>query len=492
MSDSRLLARKLVVYAERRLDLGELDSIYVENVLLRLFGENAPYQGPFDYEPEELPDALYRELEEKLRELSSEDPHKDAVAVFGLLSPRPDEVNRRFHEIHEREGGFAATEYLLGEGRHSGYYAVSDLAKNLRWEAVYPDGSPSLTITINLAKPEKDNKDIASSLKKENLDYPSCALCKENLGYEGMGKIPPRGTLRFVSIELDGDPWYLQYSPYGYFSRHCIAFHHDHFPMKIDGKCFASLLSFVELFPDFFIGSNSDLPIVGGSILTHEHFQGGDKELPLFKAKVRTEVGVESGVRISILDFYDTVLLLEGKEKASLVKTAEKLLAAWRKHVDRSRQFPGVDEDGTNHQTFTPFASREGDFYRLYLILRCNSVSPLHPGGNYHAHEERWAIKKEGIGLIEAAGLFILPSRLKRQLALLEEEAKSDGDFSEIVKENPDLQGFEGCYKALRAGVDVRSYVNMTCRAILDDVAVYKNTVDDQAALLAFVKGALR
>ncbi len=487
MIERQILARKLVLFAKKRLGLGKLDAIYAENVILAYLGEPSPYEGELDYDPPELPDALYEELEDTLAASGHENPSKEAVAIFGLLTPRPDALDETFHRLME-EDPFKATEYLLEIGRASGYYAETAIKKNVRWDAKYEDGAPSLVVTINLSKPEKSNKDIAAALKEKSLAYPACALCKENLGYEGRGKIPPRGTLRFVSIDLDGGPWYLQYSPYGYFSRHCIAFKDEHSPMKIDGHCFRSLLDFVDAFPRFFIGSNSDLPIVGGSILTHEHFQGGDKELPLFKAKKRKTIANKDGVKVSILDFYDSVLLLEGKDKAAISALAERLLAAWRDHEDEKRHFARISADGTCHQTFTPFASKEGDTYRFYLIFRCNSVSEEHPGGIYHAHEDKWAIKKEGIGLIEAAGLFVLPARLKRQLALLAEGTKKGRAFEDLVKESPDLQEFSACYTALEGGESVEGYVNSVCRAILDDVAVYKNNPADQDAFEAFVK----
>lgn len=491
MTDRKKLARKLVLFAKERLGLGKLDSIYAENVILAWLHEPSPCEGELVYEAPELPDSLYEELEAALSELGSKDPHKEAVAIFGILTPRPDAVDETFRSLM-KEDPFKATEYLLEVGRASGYYAETAIKKNLRWDATYEDGASPLVVTINLSKPEKNNKDIAAALKAKSVAYPSCALCKENLGYEGGGKIPPRGTLRFVSITLDNGPWYLQYSPYGYFSRHCIAFQEEHSPMKIDAHCFRSLLDFVDLFPRFFIGSNSDLPIVGGSILTHEHFQGGDKELPLFKAKKRKVIAHENGVEVAILDFYDSVLLLEGKDKAAIAALAQRLLTAWRDHEDGKRHFAPIEKDGTCHQTFTPFASKEGDDYRFYLIFRCNSVNEEHPGGIYHAHEDKWAIKKEGIGLIEAAGLFVLPARLKRQLALLEEGAQKGLEFAELAKDNPDLQEFSDCYAHLRKGESVERYVNAICRAILDDVAVYKNSKEDQEAFEAFVKENLR
>ncbi len=492
MIDRKKLARKLVVYAKARLGIEGLDLIYLENIILKALGEASPFEGELDYVPEELPDALYEELEEALRESGAANPHHEAVALFGLLTPMPSAVDERFHRLYGEKGAEEATEYLYELGRHNGYYAESALKKNLRWDANYQDGSLPLVITINLSKPEKSNKDIAAALGKSSVDYPACALCKENLGFEGRGKIPPRGTLRFVSMLLDGRSWFLQYSPYGYFGHHCIAFEDAHRPMKIDRGSFAALLDFVDLFPHFFIGSNSDLPIVGGSILTHEHFQGGNKELPLFKAKKRKVLFEKGGVECSILDFYDSVVLLSGKDKDKLVDRAERLLLAWRSHVDPKRSFPGIDEDGTLHQTLTPFASKEGDEYRLYLILRCNSVDEAHPGGIYHAHEERWAIKKEGIGLIEAAGLFVLPARLSRQLKLLSEGAKKRIPFADLTKENPDLQGFSDCYSYLLKGNDVHEYVNSTCREILNDVAVYKGDAASQLEFERFVREALK
>ena len=313
-------------------------------------------------------------------------------------------------------------------------------------------------------------------------------LCKENLGYKGGGKIPPRETLRFVTLDLDGEKWYLQYSPYGYFARHVIVFSETHANMVIDRRAISHLLSFVDLFPHMFLGSNADLPIVGGSILNHEHFQGGLPVLPLFKAKKSKEFAISApNVKLYELDFYNTALLLESKSKKDLLDAVEKLRLAWNDYDDPERDILSHSNE-QRHSTITPIARKMGDTYQLYVLLRNNRTSNAYPEGIFHAHPEYFHIKQEGIGLIEAAGLFVLPARLVRQSKTLQEAVASGKSNFEIAEEYPELASFFPFADALREGKSKEDYLASVCREILKNTAVFKKDEQGQEGLKQFLE----
>ena len=484
----------LILYAKKRLCLSELDAIYVGNLLYKEWGISSPYEGELDEKAIEAmarPDALWEELVSSLKESGVEagEAEREATYAFGLLSPSPSLAERRFYELYQDCSPKEATSYLYDLGVKNGYIALSKIEKNIVFDASFKD-EPSIEVTINLSKPEKNNQDIAKLLtKKENLDYPKCFLCKENLGYEGTSSHPARENLRFVGLNLDGEKWYLQYSPYGYFDEHCIVFSSSHSRMSVSQRIFSKLFAFVDLFPHYFIGCNSDLPIVGGSILDHEHFQGGGHMLPLLNASAKKLYPTPSHphTRLETLDYYVSCLRLSGPDKAEILDLAGKILAKWRVHDDPSC---GIlhQEGEVRHNTITSLVKKVDETYYLFLILRNNRTDESYPDGIYHAHPEYFHIKKEGIGLIEAAGRFILPARLVRQSKLIEDGLAKGQSNEEIIAANPELGDFTRMMDALRGGQSLHGYLGDVCQGILKNVAVYKDTPEGEKGLERFLQ----
>jgi len=489
---SKIIA-KFIYYAKTHLYLDKEDAIYFENQLLHHFAEELPCGEEIEKEAIaslEVPDTLVEELcgYLEVRGLDKEEALREADYVLGLLSPRPSLVNDTFNALLEEGASKEATEYLYELGVHNYYYQKTHVDKNILWDASFPDG-PSLSISINLSKPEKSNKDIAKLVKTAPAGYPKCALCLENLGYYGDERHAARSSIRMVPIRLANEDWHLQYSPYGYYNRHCIAFMDEHTPMKVERKTFERELDFVDLFPHFFIGSNSDLPIVGGSILNHQHFQGGEVILPLFKAPNRELISsFPQGSKLYELDFYITCFKLVGSIKEELIDIGDKILSTWREYSDITNDIVAKDEEGI-HNTITTFTRKIGNTYEVYLALRNNRCNAQYPEGIFHAHPEYHMIKKEGIGLIEAAGLFILPARLSRQIKEIEEVLSLSLEKEEYLAQYPDLDIFEDMIKTMKEeAVSAKEYINRSCQGILRNVAVYKNTPKGKEGLKTFLK----
>ena len=303
------------------------------------------------------------------------------------------------------------------------------MAKDIRWKTATEYGD--LDISINLSKPEKDPKAIAAARMQPASDYPKCMLCVENVGYPGRLNFPARQNHRIVPIEINGTAWYLQYSPYVYYNEHCICFNEKHTPMKIDRACFAKLLDFVRQFPHYFVGSNADLPIVGGSILAHDHFQGGHYTFAMERAPIETDVIFDGykDVKAGIVKWPMSVIRLTAKVPERLVELADRILLSWRGYTDEKAMIL-AETDGEPHNTITPIARRRGEDFELDLVLRNNLTTPEHPLGVYHPHAELHHIKKENIGLIEVMGLAILPGRLKTELAAVADKLVSGEDMT--------------------------------------------------------------
>ena len=348
--------------------------------------------------------------------------------IMGLLTPKPSEVISKFHFLYSRDKK-AATDYYYKLCQDSDYIRRYRIKNDLKWITKTEYGD--IDITINLSKPEKDPKAIAAALKMKTTSYPKCALCKENEGYMGRINHPARQNHRIIPMTLGGDNFYLQYSPYVYYNEHCIVFNAEHTPMKIDKPAFTKLLDFVEKFPHYFVGSNADLPIVGGSILTHEHFQGGNYEFAMAKAPIETEVtfsGFED-VQAGIVKWPMSVIRIIGTDKARLVELADKVLTTWRGYTDKD-SFIYAKTEGTPHNTITPIARMRNSKFELDLVLRNNITTEDCPLGYYHPHPEYHHIKKENIGLIEVMGLAVLPSRLKNEMAVLGKAMVNGEDIS--------------------------------------------------------------
>lgn len=484
----------LIAYSKKNLSLPELDAIYVQNLLFKEWGISSPYAGEIDEEAiSEMtrPDELWAELVRALEEMGKNvgEAEREATYAFGLLTASPSVCERRFYAAYQDRSPKEATDYLYDLGVKNGYIALSKIQRNIVFDANF-DHEPSIEVTINLSKPEKNNKDIAKLLtKEENSEYPKCFLCKENLGYEGTASHPARENLRFIGLNLDGEKWYLQYSPYGYFDEHCIVFSAKHSRMSVSKRIFSKLFAFVDLFPHYFIGCNSDLPIVGGSILDHEHFQGGGHMLPLLKASAKRSYPTPNHphTKLETLDYYVSCLRLSGTNKGEILDLAEKILSAWRGYDDKENLILHADGE-TQHNTITSLAKKVDDTYHLFLILRNNRTDETYPDGIFHAHPEYLHIKKEGIGLIEAAGRFILPARLLRQSKLIEDGLAKGQSNEQIIAASPELAGFARMMDALRQGNSLHGYLGDVCQSILKNVAVYKDTPAGEKGLEKFLQ----
>ncbi|MDO5330167.1 MAG: galactose-1-phosphate uridylyltransferase [Bacillota bacterium] len=486
---------ELIAYAKLHLQLDEEDATYKRNLLLKYFELDEPYYGEVDTEKLQgmrVPDELIAPVREYLEKEKGLDPITAELEIgwiMGLLTPLPSQVNQCFDSLYEVSPK-TATDYLYDLSIKNNYVAKTQIEKNMLWTAEYDDG-PELEISINLSKPEKSNKDIAKLLSVKSTSYPKCMLCHENLGFAGNAKKPARENIRFIPLNLNGEKWFMQYSPYGYYPEHMILFYEKHEKMEINRRIIGKLFDFVDLFPHYFIGSNADLPIVGGSILDHEHFQGGGHEMPLMKAPIREKIYEKEGCTLSILDFYNTVVRIDGKDRGSVLDLADKILTKWRSHDDPKHMIIAKDEAG-EHNTITPILQKKEGAYRLFLILRNNRVNEQYPDGIFHAHKEYHPIKSEGIGLIEAAGLFILPARLKRQGALVDEVVDGKKEFEDVLKEYPDMEIFRPIIAELKEkGGHIKGYINEVCRGILGNVAVYKNDKEGQDGLRAFLNGVI-
>ncbi len=347
--------------------------------------------------------------------------------LMGLLTPAPHEVIDTFTALYASSPE-AATDYYYKLSRDTDYIRTYRVKKDLRW--VYKSEFGDLDITVNLSKPEKDPKAIAAARNAAKSSYPKCALCHENEGYAGNLNAAARQNHRTIPITINNSQWYLQYSPYVYYNEHCIAFNGEHTPMKIDRAAFGKLLDFVTLFPHYFLGSNADLPIVGGSILSHDHFQGGRYTFAMTKAPIEKEISFAgfADVKAGIVKWPLSTIRLRCADRARLIDLADKILGAWRGYTDE-HAFIFAETNGEPHNTITPIARRRGDDYELDLVLRNNITTEEYPLGVYHPHAELHHIKKENIGLIEVMGLAVLPARLKKEMDTLKTTILAGGDL---------------------------------------------------------------
>ncbi len=349
--------------------------------------------------------------------------------IMSAVTPRPSQVIEKFNKLYEISP-VKATDYFYKLSCDCDYIRRYRIKKDMKW--VYPCEYGNLDITINLSKPEKDPKAIAAAKKAKQSSYPKCMLCRENTGYRGRINYPARQTLRTIPVTLDGIESSFQYSPYVYYNEHCIVFNNEHTPMKIDKKAFAKLLDFVTQFSHYFVGSNADLPIVGGSILSHDHFQGGHYTFAMAEAPIEKAYAFKGyeDVNAGIVNWPMSVIRLNSKNKEKVIELSDKILSAWRAYTDEDA-FIFAETDGEKHNTITPIARRRGDSYEIDLVLRNNITTDEHPLGVYHPHSELHHIKKENIGLIEVMGLAVLPSRLKKELAMLEDALVNGENVSE-------------------------------------------------------------
>ena len=412
------------------------------------------------------------------------------TALMGALTPWPHEVRERFAALYA-DSPRAATDWYYQFSCDTNYIRRDRIAKDLKW--VYESDYGPLDITINLSKPEKDPRAIAAARLAPQAGYPKCLLCSENEGYAGRMNHPARQNHRIIPLTIADSPWFWQYSPYVYYNEHCIVFNSCHTPMKVDKAAFRKLFDFITLFPHYFVGSNADLPIVGGSILSHDHFQGGHYEFAMAKAPVEQELcfaGYDD-VQAGIVKWPMSVIRLTGEDRERIVELADKILGCWRGYTDEAAVI-FAETDGAPHNTITPIARRRSSAYQLDLVLRNNLTTDEYPLGLYHPHQELHHIKKENIGLIEVMGLAVLPSRLKTELASLREamlegrDLRSDpalaahADWAEEILRRREFTA-ENAEKVLQ------EEVGRVFMLVLEHAGVYKRNEAGRAAFLRFV-----
>ena len=483
-----LLDRLLDLVEEKRLVTPE-DRLYTQNLLLDALRLDAPAEG--ELKGRDIPDCL-AELADWAAEknvIADTNDEKDRMIarLAGAFTPHPREVRRQFYELYETAGPAAAAGWFYQLCRDIDYIRVKRIAQNIQYSAASPAGE--LEITINLSKPEKDPRDIAAARNAPKSGYPLCMLCKENPGYAGRAGFPARQNHRMVPLNLAGEEWYFQYSPYLYFEEHCIVLDAVHEPMHLTRKSFDRLFEFVDKFPFYFIGANADLPIVGGSILTHDHYQGGRHLFPMDKASVKWRF--EGPAEAEVVDWPMTCLRFISADAEELKDIAMRVLEAWRRYSDPACGI--YAETDAPHNTVTPTLRKLPDGrYQMHLILRNNRTSDEHPLGIFHPHAPLHHIKKENIGLIEVMGLFILPGRLKTELADLEPYLMGNGEIPqgssheawvrEIARKKGRGMNREQAREALREGVAE------TCYQVLCDSGVYKQDEEGQAGLRRFLE----
>ena len=471
------------------------DEVYTTNRLLELF-ELDDYGEPFGTCPafckeerDRAVAALPKILEEMLDYAAKKGILKEDGVVYrdlmdtkimGCLVGRPSEIIRRFWQEYEKSPE-AATDFFYRFSQDTDYIRRYRICRDEKWVA--PTQYGDLDITINLSKPEKDPRAIAAAKLAKQGGYPKCLLCRENEGYAGRVNHPARQNHRIIPIEINQSRWGFQYSPYVYYNEHCIVFHFEHTPMKIERATFVKLFDFVKQFPHYMLGSNADLPIVGGSILSHDHFQGGRYEFPMAKAGVEKPFFVKGfeDVQAGIVKWPMSVIRLSGKDADRIIGLADVILKAWRGYTDESC-FIFARTDGEPHNTITPIARKRGENFELDLVLRNNITTKEHPLGVFHPHANLHHIKKENIGLIEVMGLAVLPARLKGEMAALEEAILQGNDLrsDETLAKHADwVEGFLPRYPEVNADnihSIIRKEIGLVFMQVLEDAGVYKRT----------------
>lgn len=505
---------RLVHYAHGHSLIEASDMDYTRNRLLQLFKEDEPYLGPLDQEQLESPQELLNILIDYGFEIGlipdNTDTYRDLLdaEIMGRVMPRPSEVIASFEQTKQEQGIEEATNRFVKLSIDSNYIRMDRIANNVFWEQNTEFGT--MEMTINLSKPEKSPAEIAAAKLLPPPVYPKCQLCRENVGYAGRINHPARQNLRVIPLTISGEPWFFQYSPYVYYNEHCIVFHHDHVPMKLTKDTFARLLDFVRQFPHYFIGSNADLPIVGGSILTHDHFQGGKHKFPLEKSPVEQTFfsAKYPGVSLGIVKWPMSVLRLNGQDPDVMLEAANELYELWKQYSDESLGIlaytEGPDGSMVPHNTVTPIVRRGKDGgYELDVVLRNNRTSEEHPEGIYHPHREMHHIKRENIGLIEVMGLAILPGRLKTELDSIARILSGDSSVKAAFAagELPELAAHKDWINELtrkhgtglskdQAESLLQDEVGRKFAEILGHAGVYKRTPEGQEGIRKFVASA--
>ncbi len=484
----------LIDYALKNKLIEKTDKIYTVNRILEVLCLNE-YKEPKEPVSMALTDALKNLCDYAVNQGMIEDSvvYRDLfdTKIMGALTPRPSEVIAKFYKQYAVSAEMA-TDYFYKFSCDTNYIRRDRISKDVKWKTDTEYGE--IDITINLSKPEKDPKAIAAAKNLKPAGYPKCALCRENEGYAGNVNAAARQNHRIIPITINKSEWGLQYSPYVYYNEHCICFNFKHTPMKIERATFVKLLDFVKLFPHYFLGSNADLPIVGGSILSHDHFQGGRYEFAMAKALVEKPVtftGYED-VNCGIVKWPMSVIRIKSKNSDRLVDLADKILNAWRRYSDPDA-FIFAETDGEPHNTITPIARKRGEYFELDLVLRNNITTKEHPLGVFHPHAELHNIKKENIGLIEVMGLAVLPARLKTELSTVAQYIVEGKDLrSDPVTEKHAawVENFINECNITSDNVDdvLRMQVGKTFKKVLEHAGVYKRTPQGKAAFMRFIQ----
>lgn len=408
--------------------------------------------------------------------------------LMGILTPFPREVNARFRELYKKSPA-AATDWYYGFSKALNYVRAGRMAKDKRWK--YKSEYGELDITINRSKPEKDPRDIAAAKSAKTTDYPKCMLCAENAGFSGNLSRPARQNLRPVSLDLRGQPWQLQYSPYGYYNEHCIVFNEKHTAMVIDDAVFLKLFDVLELLPHYFVGSNADLPIVGGSILSHEHFQGGRYTFAMETAPVEKEFALPQfpEVKAGIVKWPMSVIRLQSESRKELSAACAHVLKKWRAYSDESAEILS-ETNGEPHNTITPIARKHGKIYECDLVLRNNRTTPERPLGLFHPNPSLFHIKKENIGLIEVMGLAVLPSRLAEELGAVEDMLLGLGESALTAPHEAwalDVKARHPEMNSQNAAEIIRAEVGAVFEQVLLDAGVFKRDEKGAEAFGRFI-----
>ena len=497
MKDINSLIAQLVQYGKEKGLVAKEDEIYTINRLLEILHLDE-YKETVCEEEMKLEDILAQIMDWAYENGVMQENsvvYRDLfdTKLMGALVPAPSVVIKKFRELY-KESPKKATDFYYDFSCNTDYIRRYRIAKDRKWKAETEYGT--LDITINLSKPEKDPKAIAAAKNAKQSAYPKCLLCKENEGYAGRINHPARQSHRIMPVEIDGKPWGFQYSPYVYYNEHCILFDKEHTPMKIDESAFRKLLDFIRQFPHYFIGSNADLPIVGGSILAHEHFQGGHYEFAMERAGIKKEITIPGFEQIEagIVNWPMSVIRIRHTDAGLLVKAASHILESWRKYTDEDF-FIYAQTDGEPHNTITPIARMRDGKYEFDLVLRNNITTKEHPLGVFHPHQELHHIKKENIGLIEVMGLAVLPARLKNEMKRLGEFIVAGKDISsdeELAKHADWVETFIGSYDSVtQENVEeiLQKEIGEVFKKVLEHAGVYKNTKQAMEGFMRFISG---
>lgn len=490
--------RQLAAYGVETGLVPKEDEVFTVNRLLELFQLDELEESSGELPESDLESILARMLDyafEKGILKENGVVYRDLfdTKIMSMLMPRPSEVICKFQELYAQDPQ-KATDFYYKLSCDSDYIRRYRIKKDMKWVAATEYGD--LDITINLSKPEKDPKAIAAAKTAKQSGYPKCLLCKENEGYAGRINHPARQNHRIIPVTIQGDTWGFQYSPYVYYNEHCIVFNGRHIPMKIDHNAFCKLFDFVKQFPHYFVGSNADLPIVGGSILSHDHFQGGHYEFAMAKAPVERSFTVKGfeDIKAGVVKWPMSVIRLSGPDTERIIALADVILNKWRSYTDEEA-FIYAETEGEPHNTITPIARKRGNDYELDLVLRNNITTEEHPLGVYHPHADLHHIKKENIGLIEVMGLAVLPARLKGEIEALKEAVLTGADLrgNELLEKHADwVDEFSKKYDKIDdSNIDeiLQKEIGLVFMRVLEDAGVYKRTPEGQKAFDRFTAG---